>query len=75
MTFYINHTDGTSLVTLQDGTIDNSTTSITLVGKNFPTYGQFVNQNFISLLENSANVTTPDNPLLGQLWYDSANKN
>lgn len=75
MTFYIKHTDGTSLVTLQDGTIDNTTTNLTLVGKNFPTYGQYVNQNFVSLLENSAGTTAPPSPLLGQMWYDSANKN
>lgn len=75
MTFYINHTDGTSLVTIQDGSIDNTTTNLTLVGKNFPTYGQYVNQNFISLLENSASPSPPVSPLLGQSWYDSANKN
>jgi hypothetical protein len=74
MPFYINHTDGTSLVTVEDGTIDNSTTNLTLVGKNFPTYGQYINQNLITLLENSANSAAPSPALNGQLWYDSANK-
>jgi len=75
MPYYINQTNGTNLVTLQDGTIDQSTTPITLVGKNFPTFGQYLNQNFISLLENFANVTPPDPALNGQLWYDSDTKN
>lgn len=75
MPYYINNTNGDSLVTLQDGSIDQSTTSITLVGKNFPTFGQYLNQNFVSLLENFANSTQPDPALLGQLWYDSSTKN
>jgi hypothetical protein len=74
LTFYINHTDGTSLVSVQDGTIDNTSTSITLVGKNFPTYGQYINQNLVSLLENSANTSSPLAPLKGQLWYNSSDK-
>ena len=74
MPYYINHTDGTSLVTVQDGTVDNTTTSLSLVGKNFPTYGQLLNQNLVSLLENFANSTGPEYSLVGQLWYDNINK-
>jgi hypothetical protein len=76
MPYYINHTDGTSLVTVIDGAVDQSATTIALVGKNFPTYGQFLNQNLVTLLENSASPSEPDSAkaLLGQLWYDSANK-
>ena len=73
MTFYINLTDGTSLATVADGTIDTTDASITLIGKNFPTYGQLLNQNLISMLENFANVTSPNYPLVGQLWYDRTN--
>lgn len=75
MPYFINNTNGDSLVTLQDGSIDQSTTSLTLVGKNFPTFGQYLNQNFISLLENFANDTQPDPALKGQIWYDSSTKN
>ena len=75
MPYYINNTNGTNLVTLQDGTIDQATTALTLVGKNFPTFGQYLNQNFISLLENFANTIPPDISLKGQIWYDSNMKN
>jgi len=75
MPFYITHTDGSSLVTVEDGTIDNTSTSLALIGKNFPTYGQYLNQNFVKLTENFANATAPDNSQIGQLWYDSTNKN
>jgi hypothetical protein len=76
MPYYINHTDGTSLVTVQDGEVDNTATTISLVGKNFPTYGQVLNQNLVTMLENSAGASPPDSAraLLGQLWYDSADK-
>jgi hypothetical protein len=73
MTFYINHTNGSTLTSIADGTIDTTTVSITLIGKNFPTYGQLLNQNLVSMLENFSNTTSPVNALVGQIWYDSAN--
>ena len=75
MPYYINNTNGNNLVTLQDGSIDQTTTSLTLVGKNFPTFGQYLNQNFVSLLENFSNTIPPDPSLKGQIWYDSDTKN
>lgn len=74
MPYYIKHTDGTNFVTVEDGTVNSTSSSITLVGKNFPTYGQAFNQNLISMLENFSNATNPDPALVGQLWYDSTNK-
>jgi hypothetical protein len=44
-----------------------------LVGKNYAGYGEFLDENFIHLLENGANTTAPGAPLTGQLWWDSAN--
>ena len=73
MTFYINKTNGTALATIADGTINTTSSSITLVGKNFPTYGQILNQNLISMLENFSNSSSPLNPLVGQIWYDNGN--
>ena len=72
MPYTINKTNGLLLTTVQDGTIDN-TTSLTLVGRNYTGYGSPVDENFVYLLENFANATSPNNPLTGQLWYDSSN--
>lgn len=72
MTFYINLTDGAALATLPDGTINTTSSSITLIGKNFPTYGQLLNTNLVQMLENFANPTSPNAPLVGQIWYDSS---
>lgn len=46
---------------------------MTLVGKNYAGYGDFLDTNFIHLLENGSNTTAPGAPLTGQLWWDKAN--
>lgn len=73
MAYTILNTDGTILVTLADKTIDNLSTSLVLVGKNYSGYGEILNNNFIRLLANNASSTNspPQNPLTGQLWYDT----
>jgi hypothetical protein len=71
MAYTINLTDGTIFATIADGTI-NTSSSMTLVGKNYAGYGEFLDENFIRLLENSSNTTAPGAPLTGQLWWDSS---
>jgi hypothetical protein len=44
-----------------------------LVGKNYAGYGEFLDTNFVHLLENSANTIAPGAQLEGQLWWDSGN--
>lgn len=72
MAYTINLTDGSIFATIADGTI-NTASSMTLVGKNYAGYGEFLDENFIHLLENSSNTTAPPAPLTGQLWWDKAN--
>ena len=77
MAYTITNSDGTTLTSIEPGTTNSTTTSLTLVGKNFPGYGQFLNENFVQLLENFASGTAPSNPQEGQLWWDkndAANK-
>ena len=71
MAYIINKTNGDTLVTVEDGTVDNSSTSLSLIGKNYPGYGELVNENFVKLLENFASSTQPTTPVRGQLWYDT----
>jgi hypothetical protein len=71
MAYTINLTNGTIFATIPDGTI-NTASSMTLIGKNYAGYGQFLDDNFIHLLENGANSTAPGAPLTGQLWWDTA---
>ena len=52
----------------------NVSTGITIMGQNYSNYGQPMNQNWMSLLENFAsNVTAPNLAVKGMLWYDNAN--
>ena len=71
MTYTINKTDGSTLTQLVDGELNQTTTDLTLVGRNTSGYGQYINDNFLWLLENFANVTPPNNPIAGQLWFDT----
>jgi len=72
MAYTINLTDGTVFATIADGTVNN-TSSMILVGKNYAGYGEFLDENFIHLLENASNTTAPPAPLTGQLWWDKTN--
>jgi hypothetical protein len=47
-------------------------TSLTLVGQGYPNYGQAFDQDLLYLLENFSNSLPPDNPIEGQLWYDTS---
>ena len=71
MAYTINLTNGTIFATIADGTI-NTTSSQTLIGKNYAGYGQFLDDNFIHLLECGSNSTPPGAPLTGQLWWDTS---
>ena len=73
MAYVINLTNGGSLVTVEDGTIDQST-SLKLVGKNYAGYGEIQNENFIHLLENFSSANQPAGPLSGQIWFDNSLK-
>jgi hypothetical protein len=71
MTYNINKTDGSLLAQVADSAIDQTSTDITLIGKNVSGYGEFINENFVKILENFASSTQPNNPIAGQLWYDT----
>jgi hypothetical protein len=73
MSYVIYKSNGEQLTIVNDGSI-NQTTDLTLVGRNYPSYGQILDQNFIKLLENFAGPKTPSKSLAGQLWYDTSNK-
>jgi len=72
MAYTINFTDFTNKgsLTVEDNDI-NTQTSLSLVGRNTTSYGVEFNQNFLKLLENFANSTSPSNPVEGQLWWDT----
>jgi hypothetical protein len=72
MSYTIHKADGSVLLTLGDSKVDQKNTSISLIGKNVPSYGEHFNNNLVSMLENFASIDEPRSPLVGQLWYDIA---
>lgn len=72
MAYTINLTNGTVLTTIADGTVNDSSTALTLIGKNYSGYGTYLNDNLVHLLENFSDDTPPTTPLTGQLWWDTA---
>ena len=71
MSYTINKTDGSVLTEIIDGNVDQVATSLTLIGKSASSYGEYLNENLIHLLENFANSSQPSHPVSGQLWYDT----
>ena len=76
MSYIINLTNGNVFATIQDGTT-NTASGLTLIGRNYTSYGQVQNDNFVHLLENFADYEPPSlsslalTPLTGTLWYDT----
>tara|TARA_A100001015_G_scaffold307478_1_gene403468 strand:+ start:466 stop:2022 length:1557 start_codon:yes stop_codon:yes gene_type:complete len=73
MAYAINKTDGTVVATVADGTLDTTSSSLSLIGKNYAGYGEVLNENQVKILENFANTSsnTPTSPLQGQIWYNT----
>lgn len=57
--------------TLFPGEVNNTSTSLTVVGQGTMNYGRYIMENFLHLLENFCSDTAPHAPTRGQLWYDT----
>jgi hypothetical protein len=71
MAYTIVKSDGSVLTSIADGTINTTSTSVGLPGRNFAGYGQTLDTNFVHQLENFAKTIPPAFPLRGQLWFDT----
>lgn len=71
MAYTIVKSDGTVLTSIADGTINTTSTSVGLPGRNYAGYGQTLDTNFVHQIESYAASIPPTNPLRGQLWYNT----
>ena len=76
MPFTLNFTDPTKITSVSvpdmPPGINTTDTSLNLIGRGYPNYGQKTAENFLHLLENFANKSAPTNPIQGQLWFDNS---
>ena len=62
----------TTPIVVVDGTLNQTDTSLKLVGQNYPGYGPAVSEDLVHLLENFASSSPPNNPIEGQLWFNTS---
>ena len=72
MSYIINNSRGNIVAVVDDGTVNTTATDLALIGRSVTNYGEYQNENYVYLLENFANGSAPLQPVLGQLWYNSA---
>jgi hypothetical protein len=72
MSYIINNSRGQIVAVVDDGTVNTTATDLALIGRSVTNYGEYQNENYVYLLENFANDSAPLQPILGQLWYNSA---
>jgi hypothetical protein len=78
MSYTITNFSQTISITIPDMPpgINEVDTSLALIGKGYPNYGRKTAENFLYLLENFAGpYPGPNNPIEGQLWYDTTDPN
>jgi hypothetical protein len=77
MSYTINFTDTPNNpggITVEDQSL-NQEKSISFIGKNYTGYAKVIAESFLHLLENFAKSEAPNNPVVGQLWYDTDSNN
>lgn len=77
-TYYIDYTDKSvdpskASFTIPPGAI-NTDTSLKLPGAGFSTYGEFIDEDLLHMVEHFASATAPVNPTIGQIWFDTSVK-
>jgi hypothetical protein len=70
MAYVVRDSNNNIVATVADNTVDNTTT-IQLIGKNYVGYGAALNQNLVRMLEHFAKTSSPNNPITGQIWFDT----
>lgn len=63
-------TDGTQSILIPPRQVSENLASIPLVGRELSGYGNVIATAQLRMIENFASATSPNDPLIGQLWYD-----
>ena len=60
---------------LNNNTVDNTHTTLNLLGQGVTPYGQYTADDLVWMLENFAGPNNPSNPITGQEWYNTTDQN
>ena len=74
MGYQVNNYRGSAVAEIPQGGIDTTSTSLKLLGRGYVNYGEVVAEDFVNLLENFARESSPNAPMEGQLWYNTADQ-
>ena len=72
MSYIVNNSRGQIVAVVEDGTLNNTSISLALVGKNYTPYGETIAENSVYQLENFANNIPPPRPMAGQIWFNTS---
>jgi len=70
--YYSDPVKASNPILINDGTKNIQATSLELIGRNYPGYGQAIATNLVHLLENFSSSSPPNNPIEGQIWFDTS---
>lgn len=70
--YFSDPTKYSSSLSIEDNKLNVDQTSLIFVGKNASSYAQAISTNFLHLLENHASANPPNNPIEGQIWFDTS---
>ncbi len=72
--YYSDDTKYSSAIIINDTDKNKDATSLTFIGKKASSYAEDISTNFLHLLENFADSEPPNNPIEGQLWFDTSDE-
>jgi len=74
MAYVVNNSTG-SIVAVVSDYKKEIVAGLALLGYGYVNYGEEIAEDFVRVAENFASPASPANPLVGQLWYDTADAN
>ena len=69
MAYDVTKSNTERLAIVNDRTVETSSSSIGLIGKNYTNHGEIIAENLVHMLENFNKPIEPENPIIGQLWW------
>lgn len=67
--FNIHNSRGDLVASIDEKTVDKTSTSLVLHGRGYSPYGLARNENYVRLIENFSGTAPPLRPIDGQLWW------